>query len=591
MDTNNQIQFSNLTLESAFQKFYTVPDYQREYVWKEEQVEQLLSDMTEAFGANSSKDYFVGSIVVYPNGNAFELVDGQQRMTTFFILLCVLKAVYRDHGIDTSIFEQRIHGTSMDSKGRPVTLYHLELQYEDASSCLQVISEAKFPFQDKDITGRGKLLFGAANTIYKYILQQFPSFEDELAPFAGYVLTRVRFVQIETHDMSDALKIFETINQRGIGLTPMDLLKNMIFRQVPRERFNELNTQWKSIMDLLQGGQTKELPLRFLRYYLMATYDTTDAKDGILREDYIYNWLNSHADQCGYQKNPFGFVQGLKTGAERYMFYLTGGSGSTEDNHLKNITRLGGSAYKLHLLLLLAASRMDSQALAHLKSLLESIVYYAIINQVKTNEIERLYSLWCPQVRQIESDDQLSRFIDAEVKPTIAQWKVNNKSNFMRLGFGSMQQYRIKFILARITKYVEVKRKNGGDASSVAEFYDGGIEIEHIMSQKYSSAKPPYGLSEEEYDAAKQQLGNLTLLEKTINASIGNDDFASKTAAYKQSAYYLTHSIAQLDDVGQNTAINKMNQRLKSWAVWGADAIAERQEVLYNLAEEIWNIE
>ena len=50
MDTNNQIQFSNLTLESAFQKFYTVPDYQREYVWKEEQVEQLLSDMTEAFG-------------------------------------------------------------------------------------------------------------------------------------------------------------------------------------------------------------------------------------------------------------------------------------------------------------------------------------------------------------------------------------------------------------------------------------------------------------------------------------------------------------------------------------------------------------
>ena len=211
-----------------------------------------------------------------------------------------------------------------------------------------MISEAKFPFQDKDITGKGKLLFGAANTIYKYILQQFPSFEDELAPFAGYVLNRVRFVQIETHDMSDALKIFETINQRGIGLTPMDLLKNMIFRQVPRERFNELNTQWKSIMDLLQGGQTKELPLRFLRYYLMATYDTTDAKDGILREDYIYNWLNSHADQCGYQKNPFGFVQGLKTGAERYMFYLTGGSGSTEDNHLKNITRLGGSAYKLH---------------------------------------------------------------------------------------------------------------------------------------------------------------------------------------------------------------------------------------------------
>ena len=68
MDENNQIQFTNLTLDSAFQKFYTVPDYQREYVWKEEQVEQLLADITEAFRANRSKDYFVGSVVVYPNG-------------------------------------------------------------------------------------------------------------------------------------------------------------------------------------------------------------------------------------------------------------------------------------------------------------------------------------------------------------------------------------------------------------------------------------------------------------------------------------------------------------------------------------------
>lgn len=352
MDENNQIQFTNLTLDSAFQKFYTVPDYQREYVWKEEQVEQLLADITEAFRANRSKDYFVGSVVVYPNGKAFELVDGQQRMTTFFILLCVLKSFYQSNGIDTGIFEQCIHGTTVDDSGRPVSLYHLELQYEDTSSCLQTISKVKFPIEDKDATGKDNLLFKAANTIYKYILQQFPSFDNELAPFTGYVLRRVRFVQIETHDMSDALKIFETINQRGIGLTPMDLLKNMIFRQVKREQFGELNVRWKRMVDLLQKGKAKELPLRFLRYYLMATYDTTvGTKDGILREDSIYNWLNSQKGQCGYEDDPFGFVQGLTTGAERYMFYLTGGDGAG-DNHLKNIVRLGGSASKLQHLIL-----------------------------------------------------------------------------------------------------------------------------------------------------------------------------------------------------------------------------------------------
>ena len=158
----------------------------------------------------------------------------------------------------------------------------------------------------------------------------------------------------------------------------------------------------------------------------------------------------------------------------------------------------------------------------------------------------------------------------------------------MRIGFDSMQQYRVKFILARITKYVDVRRKNGGDASNVAEFYEGGIEIEHIMPQKYSAA---YGISEDDYNAAKQRLGNLTLLEKTINASIGDDAFASKSKAYRQSAYYLTRSIAQLDDVGQQTAINRMNQKLRSWSSWGPSMIEDRQAILYDLSEEIWNID
>lgn len=77
----------------------------------------------------------------------------------------------------------------------------------------------------------------------------------------------------------------------------------------------ELNVRWKRMVDLLQKGKAKELPLRFLRYYLMATYDTTvGTKDGILREDSIYNWLNSQKGQCGYEDDPFGFVQGLTTG-------------------------------------------------------------------------------------------------------------------------------------------------------------------------------------------------------------------------------------------------------------------------------------
>lgn len=65
-------------------------------------------------------------------------------------------------------------------------------------------------------------------------------------------MNKTSFIRIETYDISDALKIFETINQRGKGLDPMDLLKNMVFRQVDRSKFKELNMNWKSITRSLE---------------------------------------------------------------------------------------------------------------------------------------------------------------------------------------------------------------------------------------------------------------------------------------------------------------------------------------------------
>ena len=85
-------------------------------------------------------------------------------------------------------------------------------------------------------------------------------------------------------------------------------------------------------------------------------------------------------------------------------------------------------------------------------------------------------------------------------------------------------------------------------------------------------------------------LGNLTLLEKTPNASIRNEIFSVKLPAYKESAFYLTKSIGGLTYMGENTAINRMNENLKSWDVWNKDTIVDRQEMLFNLSKMVWDI-
>ena len=95
-------------------------------------------------------------------------------------------------------------------------------------------------------------------------------------------------------------------------------------------------------------------------------------------------------------------------------------------------------------------------------------------------------------------------------------------------------------------------------------------------------------MDEDEFSIIVNRLGNLTLLESTINRSIHNSTYQDKCVDYRQSTVYLTSSLPELVDVGKNNAITKANEKLKAWPEWNKTAIMERQAMLYKLSEEIW---
>ena len=493
--------------------------------------------------------------------------------------------------LDRMIFEAKssIYGTEE-------YVYRLTLQYEDASGFLRTIAEAKsFPLEVEGKTKSTKRLAEAANTIYGFLDQNFHE-GDDLALFCGYLIRMVCFVRITTTEMAEALKIFETINQRGVSLNPMDLLKNMVFRELTdRSKYGEVNDVWKDMTNALEGAsgdfvKHEEKPLRFLRYYLMARYDTSDVVNSVLREGDIYNWLSKHKE-CGYSDDPIGFVKEMRDGAYLYMRYLNVESGSASDRHIWNIAKLGGSAYKFHLLLLLSAWKMDDGTLARFKSVLESVVYYSLVNRIRTNAVEPTFAKWCSVIRMIHNEAELEQFIDSQVKPTLANWKSNNEGNFNSIGYGTMQQYRVKAILFRIAAYVDARYKNVADPKDAdMSSYFGGYQVEHIMPDKHGLETPPYDLTQEEYDYNKNLIGNLTPLEQPINGSIGNGWFDSKVEEYKKTSVYLTRSIAELSDIGSNNAITRLNENLRSWDEWGPVSIQQRQSMLYKLSELIWSI-
>lgn len=95
--TSKKYTFEDWTVEKSFKNnFYIVPDYQREYVWEaDKQVAQLLNDTYDAYAADKNKEYFIGTTVVYHDTatNSCELIDGQQRTTTLFLMLCAFRNI------------------------------------------------------------------------------------------------------------------------------------------------------------------------------------------------------------------------------------------------------------------------------------------------------------------------------------------------------------------------------------------------------------------------------------------------------------------------------------------------------------------
>lgn len=578
------IKYNDHSINSAFKDHYVVPDYQREYVWKDEQVEQLLSDLMDAYNADNKKAYFLGTIVTFDEGTRFELIDGQQRLTTFFILLCAIRCIYSEKSENTSVIDTLIYSPVMNDNGDTVNQYHLQLQYEDAGNCLELIEKGE-P-KPNNTTQSGELLFGAFEIITDYLNDKFSDLAD-LKKFVVFLLNKTSFIRIETYDITDALKIFETINQRGKGLDPMDLLKNMVFRQVDRSKFKELNMNWKGITSSLE--KIDEKPLRFLRYFIMANYDTSKMKDGILREEQIYSWLRDNNEQCHYEEQPFKFVQKMKENVDIYVNCRQPDNILNGNIHLKNIPLLAGKSYKQHLMLMLAATNMNEDVKAQFKKILESVVYYTVIDKIPTNVTERTFVSWCSKVRKIKTGEDLKQFVTDIITPTVTNWKQNNESNFLRLGLNSMQQYRIKFILGKITAYVDALRLGKTTVNEIEQYTQTAIEIEHIMP-KTCDDKSKYGINDNEFDTYIHRLGNLTLLENTINKSIQNDSYEIKIQAYKKSKFYLTSSIPELVNQGQNTAITRTNMLLSAWTAWHKTSIEERQKLLYELSEQIWSV-
>ncbi len=604
-----KIEEHKYSVEEAFREcFYIVPDYQREYVWTDKEVQQLLDDIDEQIDVGTNREYFIGTVLVSPTDekNHFEVIDGQQRLTTFFLLLCVLKHLFRGEPQCQTV-SGLILTSYTSSEGETRTSLKLDPRYENAGEVMaKVVALDADPqamrngIQAAGITSFGSLenLVNAYGTLYRHFKANYDD-KAKLKKYWGYLANNVVFIQIST-EVSNALKIFETINERGVGLNSMDLLKNLLFTHVKADEFTRLKDEWKKITKPLE--KEKEKPLRFLRYFLMANYKIeNERRDHVVREDEIYGWLTKkeNAQLCNYADKPFEFVRKIIRSVDHYLAFARGFGNDAKPNvAMENLDRLTGGAFSLHYVLLLAVSNFPKPLFDHFVAQLESFLFYYIFTKTATKELERNFSAWADELRAIgeEADSKkqktrLNDFIADRFQENMNGKAAELSDALKRYSLDSMQRYRTRYLLAKLTQFVDMAYKGLKVAGSLGDYTV--LEVEHILPDTPDAnlradfiTKNPKA----NYDEYKNKLGNLTLLEKPINIVASNDFFIEKKKEYVKCKYYLTSSIAKLIDVGNNSSITRINSKLESFEDWTAETIEKRQSLLVNLTREVWKI-
>jgi len=585
--TEQTIQSYDYNIGDVFKAFYAVPDYQREYVWETEQVEQFLGDISAEQTSNDSAkspEYFIGSIVVCPGENGvFDLIDGQQRMTTLFLVLCAIRDRLRELGEKPiGTIEHQIAAPSVDTEGQEHFRYRLALQYEDSGDILVRIAERTFQEDASAGTRSIANIYNAYQVALTFLKREFANDAGVLRSFYGYLINKVKLIRIQTQDVAKALKIFETINDRGVGLDSMDLLKNLLFMKASREDFEALKIHWKKLQDVIY--RMGEKPLRFLRYYILGRYDVE-----ILREDQIYGWFAKNEKQCGYASNPRGFADELLRAASAYRNFLNGeDQRGSKNRHLENLKLLGGKAARQHLVLLLAGRHLADDLFDQLAREVENLFFVYVITREPTRDFERNFALWAVELRKIANKEGLEEFIERHFVPAKVALSARFDDAFRRLYAGSVQQYRLRYILAKLTQHVDLRAYGVTEGTKWLRRYTE-FEIEHILPQRPSEeAAAEFGEFEDREIGSR--LGNLVLVERSINASLGNRSFSQKRDVYHQSQLLLTKSLAERPKVGVSTTIDRAVAELDPYSAWNEAAVMQRQEKLALLARAVWEV-
>lgn len=217
---------------------YHIPTYQRPYAWGDEQIDDLMHDIVQAFRENNDSDYFLGCIILVGRSDhktSYDVVDGQQRLTTLMLLLYIIRQRFRE------ISNQYNDAPSMFEKAILSCNRYITIERKFCTTEPRVIVREQdqayinnFICEDFDITSSDQIIPNNESQkriklnsirLYEQVVENFGVNSTELGEFVEFLMERCTIVKVKASSRSFAYKIFSTINNRGLDLSHADILK------------------------------------------------------------------------------------------------------------------------------------------------------------------------------------------------------------------------------------------------------------------------------------------------------------------------------------------------------------------------------
>lgn len=528
-----------------------VPDWQRNYSWRTEHVETFWNDVirfSDRSGEVLTEEYFFGSVVLV-NGadHRLLLLDGQQRLATSTILMSAIRDTMATFDKDTATYIQTNWLSGFDAIKQD-EIQKIRLNIYDRDFFKRLISDPRGEgYVEPEPAYASHNLIAAARAFFlKSIAERIQPLGQKAASawlrrIVSILADHFTVIAAFSDNEDSAAEVFETLNDRGIGLSTPDLLRNLVIRRAPANQRDDVVARWESVIAFETDTEIKS----FLRHYWVS-------KHGDVKSQSLYREVKSVVE--AEDISSISLSTELSDAAKLYRKIKIADAETEEASDiLAAVNTIGAGATILYPAILSILDTLNSDdAVIALTALLNVYTRDGIIGGIENSVLEnRLHKA----ARNLRDHKSVKTLCCGLAEGALADDEVRNR--FSRLSL--TQNGPRRYLLYRIEM-----AKHGTEELKINP--PSKVHVEHIYPQN-----PLQGQRWQTHDRFINRLGNLSLLDKRINSAIRNGGFAAKKVHYAKSEITITSDLCALDD-------------------WTEERIAVRQESFAAMAPTLWPI-